>query len=197
MKHLSINEKKWLNTRFPKLKINETEKGFTLDGDLIVDMFYDESSGGKSIIFPYEDKHSSDQYIYDVYQVRVDYLNIHFIPEVYETSGRIKAFAQRKNIELPDLHVNYLGNLCLCPKPLERVKLNDSYNIQDFFTVLVIPFFYSQSYYEKFNRWPWKDYSHGDPGILECYAEYISKVQDKAAFVKSTISSLNSRNQLV
>lgn len=160
-------------------------------------MFYDGSLGDTPIFFPNEDKHSSDRYLYDVYQIRVDYLNIHFIPEVYETSGRIRDFAQQKNIPLPDLHVNFQGNLCLCPKPLERVLLKDSYNIQKFFTGLVIPFFYAQSYYEKFYRWPWKDYSHGDPGILECYADYLSTTQDKAAFVESTINSLNSRNQLV
>lgn len=197
MKHLSINEKKWLNARFPKLEVNETEKGFTLKGDFVVDMFYDDSLEEGYVAFPGEEKHSSDQYIYDVYQILVDCHDVHFIPEVYETSDRMKAFALRKNIFLPDLHINDRGNLCLCPRPLEKVRLNESYTIQDFFVRLVMPFFYAQSYYEKFNRWPWKDYSHGDPGILECYADYISKVQDKTAFVESAIISLNSQNQSV
>lgn len=197
MKHLSINEKKWLKARFPKLEVNENEKGFTLKGDFIVDMSYDESLAGRYIIFSDEEARSSGQYIYDVYQIIVDYQNVNFIPEVYETSSRIKAFAQRKKIFLPDLHINDRGKLCLCPRPLEKVRLSESYTIQDFFVHLVMPFFYAQSYYEKFNRWPWKDYSHGDSGILECYADYILKVQDKTAFIESTIISLNSQNQSV
>jgi hypothetical protein len=197
MKRLSINEKKWLNARFPKLEVNETEEGFTLKGDFIVDMFYDDSLDEGYVAFPGKETHSSDQYIHDVYQILVDYHNIHFIPKVYETSGRIKAFAQRKNISLPDLHINNSGGLCLCPKPLEKVRLNESYTIQNFFVRLVIPFFYAQSYYEKFNRWPWKDYSHGDPGIVECFADYISEVQEKEAFIENTVNSLNAKNQMI
>ncbi|MFH0812005.1 MAG: SEC-C metal-binding domain-containing protein [Pseudomonadota bacterium] len=196
MKLLSIEDKKWLNARFPNLRIKDTIGGFSIAGNLEVKMFYSEPLG-KYVVFPEEDMRSSEYYINDNYQVRVDYKDTFFIPEVYETAGRIKAFAERKNIALPDLHVNYRGNLCLCPKPLEKVILNGPYTIERFFTLLVIPFFYAQSYYEKFNRWPWKDYSHGDPGILECYADHISKVQEKAAFVESTINSLNSRNQSV
>ena len=197
MKSLSVDEKKWLSARFPDLHINESKGKISIAGDLIVDMFYSESLDSRYIVFPGEDMHSSDNYIHDVYQIRLDYNEALFIPEVYETSGRIRTFAQRKNILLPDLHMNARGNLCLCPKPLERVKLNDSHTIEDFFKLLVIPFFYAQSFFERFNRWPWKDYSHGDPGILECYADYISKTQDKTSFVENTISSLNLENQRV
>jgi len=197
MKHLTINEMKWLKARFPELKINENEKGFTLNGDLVVDMFYDKDVDSGYIVFPEENVHSSDQYIYDLYQIRVEYRDTHFIPEVHETAGRINTFAQQRNISLPDLHINPYGDLCLCPKPLERVKLTDAYTIQDFFNLLLIPFFYAQSFFEKHNRWPWKDYSHGDPGILECHDDYISKVLDKTAFVENIINSLNSRNQRV
>lgn len=198
MKPLSTNEKKWLNDRFPKLELNETEKGFTLKGNFIVDMFYDASISEEYVVFPTkEEQRTSDKYIYDVYQILIDYHDAIFIPAVYETEGRIKAFAQRKRMYLADLHINDRGNLCLCPKPLERVLLNEIYTIQDFFVRLVMPFFYAQSYYEKFNRWPWKDYSHGDPGILECYADHISKVQDKRAFIERTVISLNSQNQSI
>jgi hypothetical protein len=197
MKSVSIEETKWLRTRFPNLHFNFTDGSVSIVGNLIVDMFYSADLEDQYIIFPNEDVHSSDQYIYDVYQIRVRYNDALFIPEVYETSGRIKAFAQQKKVELADLHINALGALCLCPKPLEKLKLNDAYTLQDFFTILVIPFFYAQSFFEKFNRWPWKDYNHGDPGILECYSEYIAKVQDKKVFVENTINSLNPRNRLI
>ena len=198
MKRLSINEKKWLNDRFPKLERNETEKGFTLKGDFTVDMFYDASISEGYVVFPIEEKQRiSDKYIYDVYQVLVDYHDALFIPAVYETGGRIKAFAQRKKMYLADLHINDRGNLCLCPKPLEKVLLNEPYTIQDFFKLLLMPFFYAQSYFENFSKWPWKDYSHGDPGILECYADHITKVQDKTAFIERSVISLNAQNQSV
>ncbi len=197
MKTLSPDEKKWLNIRFPELKINESENGYTLAGNLIVDMFFDETSDDRYVIFPDVSVHSSEYYISDVYQVLVDYKNGYFVPAVQETSGRIKAFALRRNIKSPDLHINDDGKLCLCPKPLEKVRLNDTYTIQDFFTILLIPFLYAQSYFEKFNRWPWKDYSHYDLGILECYANCLSQARDKKQFVEETVDSLSPKNQTV
>ncbi len=70
MKPLSTNEKKWLNDRFPKLELNETDKGFTLKGDFTVDMFYYASISEGYVVFPIEEKQRiSDKYIYDVYQI--------------------------------------------------------------------------------------------------------------------------------
>ena len=195
MKSFSSAEKKWIKDRFPNLRVNSSGENVSISGDLVVDMFYDESLDDRYIIFPDGEVHSSDRYINDVYQIRVEYDNASFVPAVYETSGRIKAFAKRKNVLLADFHINDDSRLCLCPKPLEKRILNNPHTIQDFFARLVIPFFYAHSFFEKFNRWPWKDYSHGDPGILECYAEFISKVQDKAPFIENTISALNVKNQ--
>ncbi len=197
MKHLSVNEKEWLKARFPKLEINENEKGFVFNGDLVVDMFYDGSVDEGYVIFPDKNVHSSDQYIIDCYQIRIEYCDTRFIPIVYETAGRLKKFARQRNMELADLHINFAGDLCLCPKPLEKVKLANSYTIEDFFKLMLIPFFYAQSYFEKYSKWPWKDYSHGDPGIVECFAAYISKVQEKKAFIENTVNSLNVKNQMI
>lgn len=198
MKEISNAEKSWLDVRFPDLRLTKDEGAACMQGDLVVDMFYDENSlDNKYVIFPKKEFRSSNKYIRDVYQIKIVYCEDRFIPKVYETNRRIKLFAQENNFKLCDLHVNPLEDLCLCPKSLERIKLREAYTIQDFFTVLLIPFFYAQSFFEKYNDWPWEDYSHGDMGLLEAYVDYSEYTTTKGNFFKNTYITLNPKIQSV
>lgn len=187
----------WFDRYQPLLKISTEGTCFKiLEGVLKVDMCY--IPDGKYIICPDEVQKEMGKYIFDNYNVRVCHDEKSFIPKVYETDKRIIAYAQKKNRLVCDLHVNLPdGNVCLCPKPLERLKLADNYTLKDFFIYLVIPFFYAQSFFEKFDYWPWGDYSHGDMGILECYVEYMSQTQKKDVFTADTARVLQSENQSV
>ncbi len=190
MKYLTNEEEEWLKARFPDLNIYFIDGSICIQGKLVIDMFYDEtSSDDKYIIFPDEGLQSSVKYIKDIYMVKIVFHNDSFIPSVYETADRIKLFAQKNSIKLCDLHVNDSGILCLCPKSLERIKLGDSYTIEDLFKKLLIPFFYAQSFYEKNKQWPWQDYSHGDMGLLEAYTD-CSVNSDSKVLCKETYSAL-------
>ncbi len=197
MKYLTNEDEEWLKARFPDLSIYFVDGLLDIQGNLVIDMFYDEtSSEDKYIIFPDKVLQPSIKYIKDIYEVRIIFREDRFIPSVYETAGRIRLFAQRNDIKLYDLHVNDSDDLCLCPKSLERIKLGDSYTIQDFFTILLIPFFYAQSFYEKNNRWPWHDYSHGDMGLLEAYAD-CSINSDSEVLCRETYIALKPNIQSV
>lgn len=83
-------------------------------------------------------------------------------PSVKETGGRIPS----------EFHVNPgINTLCL-GAPLE-VKKNFFKNktLIGFVDLLLIPFLYSYSYYEKKNRMPFGELRHGARGILDYYKE--------------------------
>ena len=63
--------------------------------------------------------------------------------------------------------------------------------------ILVIPFFYAQSFYEINNRWAWKDYSHGDMGILEAYVDNFDNLESENKFCIETYKSLQPEVQLI
>ena len=198
MKYLSDEEEEWLKARFPDLRISFVDGLLSIQGNLVVDMYYDETnSEDRYVIFPQEELKLSSKYIKDIYVVRIVFCDDRFIPKVYEIDRRIRSFAQRNGIKLCNLHVNISDDLCLCPKSLERIKLKDSYTIKDFFTILLVPFFYAQSFYETNNRWPWKDYSHGDIGLLEAYADYSIDSESTNGFCRETYSAFKSEIQSV
>lgn len=76
----------------------------------------------------------------------------------------------------PNRHINPDGTACLC-SPLEEGRYLSG-TFEDFFDKLVIPFLYGQLYFSEYNRWPWREFSHGIAGILESY--YIANDPMKA-----------------
>ena len=85
--------------------------------------------------------------ISDSYEIEIsfDEDDIFDLPIVYETSNRIKGFAQSKDIPLVNLHIfPDQGNCCL-GIPVEY-KWESAYL---FILELVVPFFYWQSYYRE------------------------------------------------
>jgi hypothetical protein len=111
--------------------------------------------------------------IQDKYQVEIEFVtsSTSSLPQVRETGGRIEKVAQDRSIELSDLHVNPKdGTLCLCSPLEEDSSFSNGFNLEEFFSELLIPFLYAQSHFETNNKWPWKHYSHGHLGILESYA---------------------------
>lgn len=194
---LTPNGAKWFDRHQPLLKISTDGTYFKkIEGILTVDMCY--VADNKYIIAPDEKQKKTGTYIFDNYKIRACDDAPGFIPKVYEIDERIIAYAQKKNCPPNDLHVNLpAGNLCLCPKPQEKLKLANGYTLKDFFLHLVIPFFYAQSFFEKFDYWPWGDYSHGDMGILECYAKHAGQAQEKHIFFADTMKALKAENQII
>lgn len=90
-------------------------------------------------------------------------------PTAQETSGRIP-----RNYE----HISDDGTLCL-GAPLEvRMVFAKHPTLLGFVEKLVIPYFYSYSYYEKNNKMPFGELSGGGKGILEYYRDLFNVLEE-------------------
>uniref|UniRef100_UPI00405677A0 SEC-C domain-containing protein n=1 Tax=Candidatus Electrothrix sp. TaxID=2170559 RepID=UPI00405677A0 len=110
-------------------------------------------------------------------------------PSVREIGGRISS----------DFHVNPgINTLCL-GSPLEvKRKFFVEKNLVGFVELLLIPFLYSYSYYEKNQRMPFGELSHGTRGILDYYKELFQTNNSQAIlnFLNLLIDNSYRRNSL-
>lgn len=96
------------------------------------------------------------------------------IPVIIEAGKRIEKIAKKRNISnIRDLHCNdpISKIVCLCAKPEEKIKFPEGSSFVQFMNNLVVPFFYSISFFENYGYWPWGDYSHGNEGNIEWYLD--------------------------
>lgn len=182
MFELKINneDKKWLQKNYPELKIKTGGNCSKISGILQIDMvFY---GNEKPYVIKPEKKHLSNGVrIKDEYQIEIIFRGSEHsnLPQVYERGSRLETVAKQRNLKLEDLHINPSSAVCLCIKGEENGNFPNGFNLRDFFNNLVIPFFYSQSYFEKNNLWPWGQYNHGMLGLLEWYATQQQSTRDK------------------
>jgi len=169
-------DRKWVSEHFPDL-IFQGGSPLILSGVLKFDALYDPEKN-QVIINPGDLADSRGVRIRDSYDIEIRFETSEFssLPQVFERGGRLKRVAQAKEEKLIDLHIsstkdNSYGVACLGLKMQEQEYLPNGFNLPDYFYNFVIPFFYEQSYYEKYNKWPWGEYSHGDLGYLEGYRE--------------------------
>lgn len=143
--------------------------------------------------------HKKFKIIQDAYKIEITFKKQEeqLCPSVEEVGGRLERVSQKHGIDLHDLHVNPDDSLCLAG------PFDDYYSLSlvDFLDIPVLQFFYDQSYFEQYGRWPRGCYSHGFWGLLE---NFIDKIDEggkgvEADFVKkiSKIGQLESlRNYL-
>ena len=94
------------------------------------------------------------------------------LPKIVCTDDKILKMAKALNKELDDLHINYDKSFCLTVPQKEKDFFEDKrFNIRDYFKNLVEPFLYWISYYERYGKAPWSEYSHGLLGIYEYIGE--------------------------
>lgn len=144
-----------------------------IEGKLTFSALY---SHEKGIILINPNINSGNNYdITDTYSIRIELPNDpqSTFPNVYETGGRILAAGKKHGInDSRDLHVyEKSSNVCVCPQPqlIERMYNGKSENLQSLLDELITPYFYQQSFFEKYGYWPIKNYSHGYPAIFEYY----------------------------
>lgn len=149
-----------------------------LAGELKFDMVYNENNG-QQIISPGKDTKFQGERIIDSYNIEITFDERHasFLPQVREIGGKIGRVAEERNLPLEDLHINSAsdGSACLCFELEEKDHLPNGFELPTFFCRLVVPFFYGQTFFKKYNRWPWGDYSHGDLGAWEWYESQKEK----------------------
>lgn len=167
---LKNEDEKWLQRHYRDLKIKKRNDGIVeIVGPFIFSMAF-QNEGKPYVINPAPD-YTGGRKIQDEYQIRIELKGSEFsdLPQVYETGSRLKKVAKNKNLRQEDLHINPSDAACLCIRSEEPSNLPDGFNLENFFNILLVPFFYAQSYFEKNNSWPWGQYSHGVWGFIEWY----------------------------
>jgi hypothetical protein len=68
------------------------------------------------------------------------------------------------------------------------------FNMEDYLEKLVVPFLYEQTFFAKYNRWPWGQLAHGYPGYFEEFLEtnedeinkeYVLKILETMIFYEN------------
>ena len=163
----------WLEIFQNQLSFELFDNVLYLKGLLIVDMIYNPYTFNY-ILYPnpIEIEKYYQYYIKDKFNIKIplSWDNNNLFPKVFEIGNRIKNFAKIKNIRLINLHYfSSTDSVCLCLPIEEKKYLPNGFNLIEFFESLVIPYFYSYSYYEHYLKYPWGDYSHGQIAYFEYY----------------------------
>ena len=111
------------------------------------------------------------------------------LPTVNETEGKILSIARRKRIPESELHLNNTqGELCLIIPPKEKEKYPGGFNLKIFLNHIE-EHLYWISFYDRYEKPPWKDQAHGADGYIELYNENSSFRDD----VKQLLESIEKR----
>lgn len=151
---LSLKDIEWVTTQYPGLKINFESN------EIVGDIYLNRSYNGVSLT--------------NIFSIKVilNILPTSILPKVYETSGKLEKIADSlKIVNIEDIHVNSDKSLCLAIYDREHECFSNQFTIVEFFENCLEPYFFWISYYEKFQKPPWSDYSHGNLGIVELYSE--------------------------
>jgi hypothetical protein len=155
MVRLTTEEIDWLRQRYPLLS-------------------YDEERSCITGPFSIDHKYGDLPRIKDTYNICVNLramLNRNSYPVVYETDGRIKKIAERKKLPMCDLHVYPNNILCLgLPERFHEYYPN-GFTLDQFF-INLSSHFYWVSYFDRYNKEPWKAELHGDDATIEYYIDH-------------------------
>lgn len=168
---LTSNDKAWLTKEHPTLNLQEIADSVVIFGILKFEMVY-EADNDSFTIFPKNYK-GSGVLIKDEYEIKIvlPKFGSNDLPKVYETASRITKVAKNKSLPRYDLHFSFDDSACLYVAGKEKEYFPQGFDLRTFINQLVIPFFYAQTYFEKFDKWPWGEYSHGMLGMFEWYNE--------------------------
>jgi len=168
---LTSDDKSWLSSQYPTLGLEETADSVVVSGKLKFEMVYDADKDSFTIS-PKNYKGKS-VLIKDEYEVKIvlPKSGSNDLPKVFETASRITEVAKNKSLPKYDLHFNFDDSACLYVAGKETEYFPEGFDFKIFINHLVIPFFYAQSYFQKFEKWPWGEYSHGMLGLFEWYNE--------------------------
>lgn len=179
----------WLEAFYPGMTYIPGKN--ILRGCLWFRMVY-RSSEDICIINPQIDEHFKDGiFLEDAYELDVEFDDLQSSAKVRETAGRLKWSAEKWGVNLIDIHVYSDNSLCLLPSPEEGIKFSEGFTIKSFFTKLLVPDLFYQSFFEKFGREPWRGSSHGDLGIFESYKREFSQKMPSKKILEAYLEALS------
>ncbi len=167
--NLNDDEIEWLSKNYPELNLVKGEDFDVIKGNFIFKASFNTES--KKIIINPTGNFFNEYLIEDQYEIEIPmyFKEKSTFPPIKEIGNRMINFSLFNKINPADLHINKDTSLCLCSPILEEYYLPNEFNLRNFINNLLIPFFYSNSYFEKTRKRLWKDYYHGFLGIIQSY----------------------------
>ena len=185
---IGSNDLDWLILNYPGVNFIKTKEIF--QGCLWFQMSYS-SSRSEGVINPNDEVYLEDGlFIEDAFEIKFKINESQEKITAWETNGRILHTKNKWKLSYADVHMYEDGSLCLCTEPEEKLLFADGFRLPRFFYKILIPYFYYQSYLDKFGREPWKSSSHGSLGILESYDRQLNDDQPLELVVNYFLDSL-------
>lgn len=160
MSRLSTNDKVWLAKNYPDLVVVERPDFSLVQGQFHFKRSYKEVT------------------ITDNYSIRLELSdNSKKLPIITEIAGRLELVLKNHpefKGNLAELHIYPSKRLCLAAPQELRLNLLPKFNIKNYFSNYVAPYFYSQSYFEEYETWPWEHLPHDTFGVVVWYIENAS-----------------------
>lgn len=160
----SKSDLKWLAINHPAIKL---KPGGSFEGSLVFRMLF---LDGNRYVNPSAEllAEGGGVYISASYDVKIERKDKKFFPVAFETSGKIDEVASDKGLKSVDLHLFPKdGSLCLASPMVVHPAAASGLSLQQYFEDFLIPYFFAQRYFAKWNKWPWGDLSHDSLGHLE------------------------------
>lgn len=168
---MTISDLSYLNENYPGMSYVKSKN--MISGILAFDLVYNEIRIRDKFHIEFELKPGAES----------------ILPVVRETNNRILKIAKRKKIPTADLHLNSdMGELCLIIPPKEKERYPYGFELKEFLRH-VEEHLYWVSFYERYEKPPWKEQAHGIRGYVELYdenhsfrpeiKEVVEKVQGK------------------
>ena len=150
MEQIKLNEQDiiFLEENYPRLTYDQLNN--TISGMLNFHRSYNDKpiKGNYSIEFKMENSHGS------------------ILPKVRETKGKILSMAKRKKKLKADFHLNSdNGDLCLIFPIKEKEHYPNGFEFKRFLNHLETHFYWI-TYYDRYNKKPWKDEPHNPEEAL-------------------------------
>lgn len=160
----SKRDLKWLAANHPAIKL---KPGGFLEGSLVFRMLFRD---GNRYVNPAAEylAEGCGNYIAGSYDVKIERQDKKSFPKVFETGGKIQEVATTKGLKPIDLHIfPNDGSLCLASPMIVYPAAAEGLSLQRYIEDFLIPYFFAQRYFAKWDKWPWGDLSHDSLGHLE------------------------------
>ena len=157
----------------PVLKLNKQDIDFLKSNYSQLTYNHNKNVIVGNLSFHLKYKFIEEEAIKDKYEIEIDLNQVSDLglPIVRETNRRILKIAKSKNLFIGDLHINNEeGEMCIILPPKVKEKYPNGFNLKILLEHLQ-EHLYWVSYFEKYNKKPWKAYGHGELGYYELYLE--------------------------
>jgi len=169
---LTKQELSFLKSEYPDLKFDTGEN--TISGVLALNCTYKD--------IPIKAKYNIE------FHLEINGASI--LPRVRETKGKIIKMARRKNINPVDFHLNNIeGEMCLIIPAKEKQRYPHGFDLKEFL-LHIEEHLYWISYFDRYEKKPWKDQAHDYDGYIELYHENHSLRSE----VKKALETRENRN---